>query len=54
MQTKFICKDCFTVLEKYMLQIRGLQLKHFRGFLRDGVTLEYRTLWLCVEEAYSI
>lgn len=35
MQTKFICKDCFTVLEKYMLQIRGLQLNHFGGFLRD-------------------
>lgn len=52
MQTKFICKDRFTVLEKYMLQIQGLQLNHFRGFLRDRDTFEYQTLWLCAEEAY--
>lgn len=54
MQTKFICKDCFTVLEKYMLQIQGLQLNCFGGFLRDRVTFAYQAPCnhrACVEEA---
>lgn len=38
------CKDCFTVLEKYTLQIWGPQLQPFRG-LRGAAASEYRTVW---------
>lgn len=41
MRTEFICKGYFTLLEKYTLQISGLQLNHFRGSLGKGVTFDY-------------